>query len=127
MSTQKTKKRTSLPTTKQRFDASSRKSKKPRHSALGKHLIDGLGDIAAWARGELVLRTDTIRVPDDVDVAAVRRVFGLTQREFAARYLLDISALRAWEQKRRRPDPAARAYLTVIAKEPSAVRRALGT
>jgi putative transcriptional regulator len=114
-------------TTKQRSGASSQKSKKPRHSALGKRLIAGLSDIAAWARGELVLRTDTIRVPDDVDVAAVRRVFGLTQREFAARYLLDISALRAWEQKRRRPDPAARAYLTVIAKEPAAVRRALGT
>ena len=90
-------------------------------------MIAGLAQIVAAQRGEPELRTDTIRVPDDVDVAAVRRVFGLTQREFAARYLLDISALRAWEQKRRRPDPAARAYLTVIAKEPAAVRRALGT
>ncbi len=86
-----------------------------------------MGEIAAWARGELKLRSDTIRVPEEVDVAAVRRVFGLTQREFARRYMLDVTAVRAWEQKRRRPDPAARAYLVVIAKESEAVRRALGT
>ena len=30
-----------------------------------------------------------------------------------------------WEQGGRQPDSAARAYLTVIAKEPSIVRRAL--
>jgi putative transcriptional regulator len=34
-------------------------------------------------------------------------------------------ALQEWEQGGRQPDSAARAYLTVIAKEPAVVRRAL--
>ena len=36
-------------------------------------------------------------------------------------------ALQEWEQGGRQPDSAARAYLTVIAKEPAVVRRALAT
>lgn len=83
-------------------------------------------EVVAWKRGEIELRTDTIRVPEDIDVAAVRRVFGLTQKEFARRYGLDLATVRAWEQKRRTPDSAARSFLKVIAKEPEAVRRALG-
>jgi putative transcriptional regulator len=33
--------------------------------------------------------------------------------------------LQDWEQGRHAPDPMARAFLTVIAREPEAVRRAL--
>jgi putative transcriptional regulator len=36
-----------------------------------------------------------------------------------------VSTLRDWEQGRFEPDAAARAYLTVIAREPDIVRRAL--
>jgi putative transcriptional regulator len=80
----------------------------------------------AWKRGEIDLPVRTIRVPEDIDVAGIRRVFGLTQKEFARRYGLDLATVRAWEQKRRSPDSAARSLLKVIEKEPDAVRRALG-
>ena len=55
----------------------------------------------------------------------IRRALGLNQEQFAARYHIPIGTLRDWEQGRVEPDQAARAYLTVIAHEPEAVRRAL--
>jgi putative transcriptional regulator len=56
---------------------------------------------------------------------SLRRALGLSQEEFAARYHIPVSTLRDWEQGRFAPDAAARAYLTVIAREPEIVRRAL--
>jgi putative transcriptional regulator len=55
----------------------------------------------------------------------LRRALGLTQEEFAGRYHIPIGTLRDWEQGRSEPDQPARAYLTVIARDPEGVRRAL--
>ena len=55
----------------------------------------------------------------------IRRALGLSQEDFAARYHIPFGTLRDWEQGRAEPDQAARAYLTVIAREPDLVRRAL--
>jgi len=73
----------------------------------------------------LVLPSYTVTVPEHVDVAAVRQRLGLSQAAFARAFGLDVTALHAWEQGRRRPDRAARVLLAVIAKEPQAVLRAL--
>jgi len=56
---------------------------------------------------------------------SLRRALGLSQEEFAAHYHIPVGTLRDWEQGRFEPDAAARAYLTVIAREPDMVRRAL--
>ncbi|HEY5932837.1 MAG TPA: helix-turn-helix domain-containing protein [Nitrospira sp.] len=58
-------------------------------------------------------------------IKTLRRAFGLTQEEFAARYQIPLGTLRDWEQGRTEPDQPARAYLTVIAHDPEGVRRAL--
>ena len=58
-------------------------------------------------------------------VKTLRRALGLTQEEFAARYHVPLGTLRDWEQGRTEPDQPARAYLTVIARDPEGVRRAL--
>jgi putative transcriptional regulator len=55
----------------------------------------------------------------------LRRVLGLTQEEFAARYRIPLGTLRDWEQGRSQPDQPTRAYLHVIARDPEGVRRAL--
>lgn len=55
----------------------------------------------------------------------LRRALGLTQEQFATRYRIPLGTLRDWEQGRSEPDKPARAYLTVIARDPEAVRRAL--
>ena len=49
----------------------------------------------------------------------------LTQEEFAARFHLPLGTVRDWEQGAHRPDKAAQVLLTVIAKDPDAVARAL--
>jgi putative transcriptional regulator len=55
----------------------------------------------------------------------IRRALGLTQQEFAARFQIPLGTLRDWEQGASEPDRAARAYLTVIGRDPDAVCRAL--
>jgi putative transcriptional regulator len=103
---------------------SSRRSKR-KASALGRRLVAGLNEALAHARGEIELPSYTVTVPEEVDVAHLRRRLGLSQAAFARAFGLDVTALHAWEQGRRRPDRAARILLAVIAKEPQAVLRAL--
>jgi putative transcriptional regulator len=58
-------------------------------------------------------------------VRVIRRALKLSQEEFAARFNIPIGTLRDWEQGRKDPDAAARAYLKVIGRNPSAVTEAL--
>jgi putative transcriptional regulator len=62
-------------------------------------------------------------IPEDVDVNAIRTQLGLWQTEFG--YAVSPRSLQEWEQGRRRPEGAVRAYLTVIARNPQAVEKAL--
>ena len=55
----------------------------------------------------------------------IRRALGLTQQEFSARFRIPLGTLRDWEQGAAEPDRAAQAYLTVIARNPKAVEKAL--
>jgi putative transcriptional regulator len=98
---------------------------KRKGSALGRRLVAGLSEALAHARGEIELPSYTVTVPDRVDVAKLRHRLGLSQSAFAHAFGLDVTAIHAWEQGRRRPDRTARILLAVIAKEPAAVRRAL--
>ena len=69
---------------------------------------------------------DEFRVARKVPrIKTLRRALALTQEEFAARYHIPLATLRDWEQGRSEPDQPARAYLTVIARDPEGVRRAL--
>ena len=68
---------------------------------------------------------DLGRMKRTPQVKIVRRALGISQEDFATRYRIPLGTLRDWEQGRVAPDRAARAYLTVIARDPEAVRRAL--
>lgn len=61
-----------------------------------------------------------------INTKKLRDRLGLTQEEFAARFHIPVGTLRDWEQGRKRPDAPARAYLTVIARDPHAVANLLG-
>jgi putative transcriptional regulator len=50
----------------------------------------------------------------------------MTQASFSDCFGFSLDAVKHWEGGRRQPEVSARAYLTVIAKEPAAVMRALG-
>jgi len=66
-----------------------------------------------------------VHVPDEIDVRAIREAISLSQSEFAKLFGLSKRTLEHWEHGRRVPSGPARAFLTVIAREPDAVRRAL--
>ena len=68
---------------------------------------------------------DLKRMRRTPQIKVIRRALGLTQGEFAARYHIPLGTLRDWEQGRAIPDQATQAYLTVIARSPEGVQRAL--
>ncbi len=62
------------------------------------------------------------RVPD---VKQIRQKLGLTQEQFAARYMLSVATVRDWEQHRRLPLGPAMGYLYAISAEPDRVAAAV--
>ena len=99
-------------------------AKKKPATTLGEDLIEGMNLVLAHQRGQVELEQVW---PKPVDVKAIRRRVKMSQAEFARAYGISKRALQEWEQGGRQPDSAARAYLTVIAKEPAVVRRALAS
>ncbi len=97
----------------------------PRKGApktFGADLIEDMKQVLAHRRGQIELEQVW---PKPIDVKAVRKRVRMSQAEFSRVYGISKRALQEWEQGGRQPDSAARAYLTVIAKEPALVRRAL--
>jgi putative transcriptional regulator len=91
---------------------------------FGGELIASMQEAAAIVRGA----KDAARVhlpPGDIDVRAIRERLGLTRPAFARRFGLAVAAVRDWEQGLRRPDPAARVLLMVIARSPDTVAQAV--
>jgi putative transcriptional regulator len=70
-------------------------------------------------------RARIVRPPHDVNVRAIRKRFGLSQQGFAHAFGFTPSAIKQWEQGRRKPEGAARSLLRIIDREPDAVKRAL--
>jgi putative transcriptional regulator len=85
-------------------------------------------DIARWKREDGIddAALGPARfVPPLTDVRALRERLGLSQDEFAQRYMLSTRTVQEWEQQRREPSDAARVLLYAIACDPAAVARAL--
>lgn len=95
-----------------------------KRANIADELMELLEEAAAILRGE----QDAARVhlaPDMVDVRAIRDRLGLSRPAFAERFGLAVAAVRDWEQGLRRPDPAARVLLLVIARNPDVVAEAV--
>ncbi len=67
-----------------------------------------------------------VHVPETIDVKQIRSRLHMTQASFSAAFGFSLDTIKHWEGGRRTPEAAARAYLTVIAKNPKAVIAALG-
>ena len=91
----------------------------------GESILRGAREAMEYAGGEH--KGYKVHIPDVVDVKAIRQRIGLSQAKFATLYGFSPASIKNWEQGRRQPDVAARAYLLVIANEPEAVHRALST
>jgi putative transcriptional regulator len=86
----------------------------------GSRILRSVRSARAYARGE-VTEGFVAHVPTDVDVRSIRSKLNLTQDAFALRFGFSPAAVRDWEQRRRRPDPAARVLLMVIDRHPDVV------
>jgi len=94
----------------------------------GRKIIDGLTEAVAYARGDKAgAAVREVKVPQNVDVRAIRTKLGLSQREFALRFGFSLGSVRNWEQGHRGPEGSARLLLTIIDKEPGIVDRVLKT
>lgn len=84
----------------------------------------GLRDAVAYVEGE---RDGFVtHIPEEVDLKGIRKGLGLSQGKFAATFGFSEGRIKDWEQQRFAIDASSRVLLTVIAKEPAAVLRALG-
>ena len=92
-------------------------------SKSGQRILRGARQALAYARG--AREGFVAHVPEEMDVVAIRKRLGLSQADFAAQFGFKLDAVQNWEQGRRRPEGAARAFLRVIEREPAAVQRAL--
>ena len=95
--------------------------KKP---TAGERMIESARQALAFAEGRKNHGCE-VHVPETIDVKAIRERISLSQSEFARLFGLSKRTLEHWEHGRRVPTGPARAFLTVIAREPDAVRRAL--
>lgn len=66
-----------------------------------------------------------VHIPAELDVKRIRQKVDMSQEVFAGHFGVSKRTVQEWEQGRRCPSGAARAFLLVIDREPEAVRRAL--
>ena len=99
---------------------------KKKSTKLGASLLRAADELVAHVKGEVALPVRYIPIAE-IDVSAIRGKLGLSQSEFARRFCINPRALQDWEQGRRKPESAVRAYLTVIEQNPAAVEKALKT
>jgi len=88
-------------------------------------IMQGIKEAGAYLDGSADKRRYRVHVPAEVNVKKIRRRLGLSQEAFAETYGFALSAVRDWEQGRRRPERSARILLKIVEKEPEAVTRAL--
>ncbi|HEX8433282.1 MAG TPA: helix-turn-helix domain-containing protein [Longimicrobium sp.] len=82
-------------------------------------LMESAQQGAAILRGDM--KPSRVFTAEDVDVAALRERFKLSQPKFATMLGISVGTLRNWEQGRRRPEGPARVLLRVAAQHPDAV------
>ncbi len=66
-----------------------------------------------------------VHKPKPVDVKAIRKKAGMTQKQFSDIFGLSVGTLRHWEQGARNPRGPALVLLNVMEKNPQAVLEAL--
>src|SRR5271163_5275667 len=83
----------------------------------------GLEEVDAFLGGETA--GYKVNLPAEVDVKSIRKRLKMTQARFSDTFGFSLDAVKHWEGGRRTPESSARAFLTVIARNPHAVISAL--
>lgn len=118
-----------MPTRKNSGRPSSRSSAESGkgRNRMARSLLKGMEEVKEYLEGKRRLHERYYDVPESIDVRAIREKAGMSQAQFALRFAISPRTLQEWEQGRRLPDATVRAYLTVIDRNPQAVKEALAT
>lgn len=98
---------------------------KSKLSKNGRELAAALTEVLGDVTGVAPLPRRVIDVPDIVDVKAIRKRLGMSQRVFAETFGLKVASLRNWEQGRTEPEGPAKVLLTIINRKPKEALEAL--
>jgi putative transcriptional regulator len=90
-------------------------------TAAGRRLVQGMRDAVAFMDGDASAGRVLFPRPPRIDVAAVRAKTGLSQNEFARKFMLAPGTLKNWEQGIRQPEGPTRLLLAVIDQIPEVV------
>lgn len=101
------------------------KSNARKNTPFGAALLESLGEVAAWKRGEVDLPVRNVVPMSSERVKDIRKSVAKSPREFESRFGIPARTLEGWEQGRRQPDPAACILLRVIEKNPELVEAAV--
>lgn len=86
-------------------------------------IMRGLKEAQAYADG--TREGYKVTVPPTIDVKSIRKKLNMTQAAFSDSFGFSLDTVKHWEGGRRTPEIPARAYLTVIQRNPAAVLDAL--
>jgi putative transcriptional regulator len=86
-------------------------------------LMTGLDEVDTFLAGKTA--GYKVNLPSKVDVKGIRKRLKMTQARFSHTFGFSLDAVKHWEGGRRTPESSARAFLTVISKNPAAVVAAL--
>jgi putative transcriptional regulator len=92
-------------------------------TTLFEDMMQGLKEVEGFLAGKTA--GYRVHVPEQVDVKSIRKQLHMTQAGFSAAFGFSLDAVKHWEGGRRTPEASARAFLTVISKNPGAVLGAL--
>ncbi len=92
-------------------------------SKMFENLKAGLAEVDEFLAGQR--DGYKVTVPAEIDVKSIRKGLHMTQAKFSDAFGFSLDAVKHWEGGRRTPEASARAFLTVIAKNPNAVIAAL--
>ena len=90
-----------------------------------KSITQGLQEAIKFAKGDAI--EAKLHTSPALDIKQIRARVGMTQPQFASAFGISVATLRHWERGDRSPQGPARVLLNVVAKEPEAVLRALGS
>lgn len=86
----------------------------------------GLNEAIDYAQGN---RRDakTTKINFDVDVKKVRTEIGMTQKDFALSFGINLGTLRHWERGDRKPKGPALVLLNLVERDPQTILKLLST
>lgn len=88
--------------------------------SIASRVLKGLEEARDHAAGKRV-KGLVEHLPEDIDVAAIRKKTNLSQAAFADMIAVKLPTLRNWEQGRRKPEGPARVLLTMVSQKPNIV------